>query len=132
MQRSKSTIRKVPFKALLRQRIHAFYAHFNQENWQGCFRFLDPALRDKAKVELEKYAVSLANFKHYYGLIRPLFMEIKLITNVQSRTDARDFAYVAVFWKDSKNAYHLFRERWVKDKGRWFTRVVGLVTHEGA
>lgn len=39
----------------------------------------------------------------------------------------RPFAYVYVVWKDAAKEFHLFRDRWVKDGGQWFTRVVGLV-----
>ncbi|MFO0968477.1 MAG: hypothetical protein U0793_23215 [Gemmataceae bacterium] len=41
--------------------------------------------------------------------------------------DKRPFAYVYIVWQDDNHAFHMFRERWVKEGGRWFTRVIGLV-----
>ena len=47
-------------------------------------------------------------------------------------SDRRPFAYVYVVWQDEAHGFHMFRERWVKDRGWWFTRVVGLVPNSPA
>ena len=129
MQKSHGKIQARVGKTSLRQRIREFYQHFNGEDWPACFQFLDPVLKKKSRVDLPRYAASLAQFKEYYGHVQVRFVEVHLFTQGQG-TDSRDFAYVVILWKDKAGSYHLFRERWIKEKGRWYTRVVGLVFHE--
>jgi hypothetical protein len=64
-----------------------------------------------------------------YGGVR-LWESPRLSLHLDASANTREqrpFAYVYVFWKDDAHGIHLFRERWVKENGRWFTRVVGLV-----
>lgn len=127
MQKSK---RRAWDSATLRQRIRTFYRHFNRANWRGCFKMIDPRLRNGARVDVDKYAAYLEHFKEFYGSVQIRYVEVKLVAKVNNPKDNRPFAYVVIFWKDKHQSYHLFRERWIKDRERWFTRVVGLITHE--
>jgi hypothetical protein len=107
------------------------YDWFNRELWDKCFSLIDPKLRDQAKVELPGYASSMQEFKAVYGAIRPWYTRISFRLDASpSQRDKRPFAYVYVIWQDERHGFHLFRERWVKDSGRWFTRVVGLVRNQ--
>ncbi len=49
-----------------------------------------------------------------------------------NHADPRPFAYVYIYWQDHRHAFRLFRERWVHDGGKWYTRVVGLVFHDAS
>ena len=117
-------------RAALRRRIRRFYEWFNQEEWPKCFAQIDPRLREASKVDPATYAATLAEFRHHYGAIQLRHLEISLHLDARSnKHDARPFAYVYAFWQDRRHEFHLFRERWVKHAGRWYTRVVGLVAH---
>jgi hypothetical protein len=59
--------------------------------------------------------------------LRGKLIKISIQSGVSAKDDQRDFAYVVVSWKDKSNKFHQFRERWIKDRGKWFTRVIGLV-----
>lgn len=92
---------------------------------------IDPRLRENSKIELAKYAASLAAFEQRYGTIRICYVRINLHLNVRTnKQDDRPFAFAYVVWQDDKGVVHMFRERWVNESGRWYTRVVGLVTHK--
>jgi hypothetical protein len=111
------------------------YAWFNQESWDKCFTLIDPKLTAQSKPPSADYSERLRAFKHCYGSIRPWYIRISLHLDASSnKRDSRPFAYVYVVWQDEAHGFHMFRERWVKDSGRWFTRVVGLVPnrHESA
>ena len=104
------------------------YGWFNEELWAKCFSLIDPKLREQGGVELSGYAEGLKAFKEYYGSIRPWHVRVSPHLQASSnKHDPRPFAYVYVIWQDDAHAFHMFRERWVKHSGRWFTRVVGLV-----
>jgi hypothetical protein len=99
---------------------------FNQGLWEKCFSMIDPVLR--SKVEFRVYADRLKVFQKTYGVVRPWHIRISLHMDASSNNhDDRSFAYVYIVWQDDAKQFHIFRERWVKDKNRWFTRVVGLV-----
>jgi hypothetical protein len=127
-------IRKTPSSDLaserksLRRRVGQMYDWFNQESWEKCLSLLDPRLVGNGKVEAQTYVDSLRRFKGVYGNIRPWHIRISLhLDEPSNKRDDRPFAYVYVVWQDTAHAFHMFRERWVKDSGHWFTRVVGLV-----
>jgi hypothetical protein len=104
------------------------YDCLNRGLWEDCFSLIDPKLREQAKVQLPTYTAGLQTFKEVYGSIKPWHVRIRLHLDVSSnKHDNRPFAYVYVVWQDEVHGFHMFRERWVKDGGRWFTRVVGLV-----
>ena len=112
----------------LRRRVKRMYEWFNQERWEKCFALIDPKLRDQARVELRTYADALRRFKAAYGAVRPWHVRISLHLDASSsKQDARPFAYVYIIWQDDAHGFHMFKERWVKQAGRWFTRVAGLV-----
>jgi hypothetical protein len=118
-------------RAALRKRIKRFYRTFNQKDWEQCFAHIDPRIRENSKILRAAYVASLEAFKQRYGTINIVHIRINLYLDVvNNKHDDRPFAYVYVFWQDDKKAFHVFRERWVKDAGRWYTRVVGLVTHK--
>jgi hypothetical protein len=105
------------------------YEWFNRGAWDKCFSLLDPKLREVAKVNYPDYAGTLESFREAYGEIRP-WGEIVLslhLSGAPKHQDPRPFAFVYAVWQDRSHGFHMFRERWVKDCGRWFTRVVGLV-----
>jgi hypothetical protein len=120
-------------KASLRRRIKSLYQRYNQGAWQECFLHIDPKLRNEGKVELGLYGKSLGAFKQRYGNVSIWHVKINLhLDPHNNKRDERAFAYVYVFWQDDHKAFHVFRERWVEDSGRWYTRVVGLVAHANA
>jgi hypothetical protein len=87
---------------------------------------LDPKL--VSKVEPAGYAERLQAFKRAYGAIHPWHLRISLhLDGSSNKRDPRPFAYIYLIWQDDAHEFHMFRERWVKDDDRWFTRVVGLV-----
>jgi hypothetical protein len=87
---------------------------------------IDPGLRPK--VDFRVYAEQLEAFKNRYGAVRPWHVRADLhMDGSSNKRDKRPFAYAYVVWQDKANDFHMFRERWVKDNTRWFTRVVGLI-----
>lgn len=120
-------------RAALRRRIKGFYQKFNRGDWQGCYSRIDPRLRLERKVDESQYSDSLAAFQQGYGAIDIWHSRVNLYLDVKNnKHDERPFAYVYIFWQDASKAFHVFRERWVLDSGRWYSRVVGLVTHQQA
>jgi hypothetical protein len=109
-------------------RIVHFYRFFNRRDWGRCFDYIDPKLRDDGKVDPADYAETMDRFFAAHGPIRQIrIVNTTIYPGASSRSDGRDFAYMAVSWKDRANGLHHFRERWIKDQGRWYTRVLGLV-----
>jgi hypothetical protein len=105
------------------------HAALNRGQLDRCFALLDPRLRDAGSVEASTYAESLREFKNAYGSIRPWHTRVSLHLDAsKSQRDRRPFAYVYVVWQDAASAFHMFKERWVKDGGQWYSRVVGLIT----
>ena len=103
------------------------YDWFNLSRWDKCFTLIDPRL-SRQKVQLSVYADQLGAFKQAYGQIKPWHIRISLHHVASSnKQDERPFAYVYVVWQAEANAFHMFRERWVKESDQWFTRVAGLV-----
>jgi len=79
-------------------------------------------------VELATYAERMRVFKEAYGSVKPWWTRLSLHLDAATKQrDKRPFAYVYLVWQDDAHGFHMFRERWIKDNGRWFTRVVGLV-----
>jgi hypothetical protein len=104
------------------------YESFNQEAWAKCYSLVDPRLRDGGRVEEQTYADSLKRFKEVYGKVEPWYVRLSLHSEgAPKQRDDRPFAYVYIVWQDQTHGFHMFRERWVQDSGRWYTRVVGLV-----
>ena len=114
----------------LRRRVKQMYDWFNRGLWENCFSLIDPQLREQSKVQLTTYADRLQAFKASYGQINPWYIRISPHDASANQRDKRPFAYVYVIWQDNQHGFHMFRERWVKDSGRWFTRVVGLVPNQ--
>ena len=115
-------------RAALRRRIKQFYLRFNEEDWEECYTLIDPPLTQRGKVELAGYSERMQAFKKVYGSVKLWLIRLSLHLDASSnQRDKRPFAYVYVIWQDDAHGFHLFRERWIKDNGRWFTRVVGLV-----
>lgn len=100
----------------------------NESRWDRCFAMIDPKLRAEGRVAPEAYAENLAHFMEAHGCIRIWHVKISLhLEGAKKQRDPRKFAYVYIIWQDSANAFHMFRDRWVEDDDRWYTRVVGLV-----
>jgi hypothetical protein len=117
----------------IRRRVKQLYEWFNQEQWSQCFGMIDPKLRDGGRVDAKSYIASLRDFQKSYGSIRTWYTRISLHMGARNnKRDDRPFAFVYMVWQDSRDEFHMFRERWVKDGGRWYTRVVGLVANRAA
>ncbi|HJT78973.1 MAG TPA: hypothetical protein VJ739_17380 [Gemmataceae bacterium] len=115
-------------KGAIRRRVKRLYEGLNEGRWERCFALVDPRLRENSRVGLDRYSESLAAFRNYYGSVRPWYMRISLHLDAsENKHDERPFAYAYVVWQDARHEFHMFRERWVKDSGHWYTRVVGLV-----
>ena len=127
----KKSASKVSDREALRRRIKQMYVGFNRERWEKCYLLIDPRLRDQSKVQLPVYMRQLKAFKETYGAIKPWHVRISLhLDNKASKRADRPFAYVYVVWQDDAHEFHMFRERWVKQDGRWYTRVAGLVANQ--
>ena len=116
-------------QSALRRRIRSLYEGFGRQEWDRCFAHVDPKLRNESRIDPAHYARSLVEFKNRYGKIDIWFIRASI--HAKAKSQDRPFAYVYVLWQDDRHGLHLFRERWVKESGRWYTRVVGLVAHEG-
>ena len=112
----------------LRRRVRRWYGHFNHEKWRECFEMVDPDLTLTGKVVQQHYLESLAQFKERYGNIQLWHVRISMhLREPKAVTNQRPFAYVYVVWQDKRHNFHMFRERWVCQGSKWFTRVAGLV-----
>ena len=114
--------------ASLRRAIRSFYGSYRHEKWTLCFNRIDPQLREAAKVDFDSYQDSMQTFRQAYGDVVILVIEVSEIH--RSKHDPRPFAFASIVWRDRSHEFHVFRERWVYDDKRWYTRVVGLVTHQ--
>ncbi len=115
-------------RASLRRAIRGFYDCYRGEKWTLCYNRIDPQLREAGKVEFDSYQDSLQTFRREYGDVSILMVEVSEIH--RSKHDPRPFAFASIVWRDRSHEFHVFRERWVFDGRRWYTRVVGLVTHQ--
>lgn len=121
-------VRHASDREALRRKVNQMYDWFNQGAWAKCFSLIDPQLRERGKVDPTNYADSLRQFHEVYARVEPWHIRISLHLDATSnKHDDRPFAYVYVVWQDQVHGFHLFRERWVRDSGRWYTRVAGLV-----
>ena len=129
MKRSVPTAKSVDAgREALRRRVKQFYLSFNREDWDECYSLIDPQLTQAGKVRLDTYSERMRSFKEAYGRVRPWMTRLSLHPDAApTQRDKRPFAYVYLIWQDDANGFHMFRERWIKDGGTWFTRVVGLV-----
>ena len=128
---SRAAAGKTSERESLRRRVRKMSEWFNGERFDKCFTLVDPGLRNQGKVDPEKYRQSLTAFKSAYGAIRPWYVRISLHLDASSnKHDHRPFAFVYIVWQDEANDFHMFRERWVKESGHWFTRVAGLMTYD--
>src|SRR5262249_30361903 len=129
MRRTTSSSRpQVSERQALRKRVRHMYDWLNREQWQKCFSLIDPLLTERKKIQFEVYRDQLEAFRGLHGTINPWPVRISLHLDAGgNKHDDRPFAYVYVVWQDQSHGYHMFRERWVKHDGQWFTRVVGLV-----
>lgn len=129
MKRSDPSIQRGSSERVgLRRRVKQFYRRFNEEAWAACYSLIDPQLTEQGKVELATYSERMQAFKKVYRSVRLWLTRVSLHLDASSNPrDKRPFAYVYVIWQDDAHGFHMFRERWIKDNGRWFTRVVGLV-----
>jgi hypothetical protein len=125
-------LKPAALKAALRRRIRQLYQQYNVHAWQACYRFIDPRLRQESRIDPARYAESLADFGQRFGEIRIWHVDLSLHLEPRAnKHDTRPFAFAYVFWQDGLKTFHVFRERWILDAGRWYTRVVGLVAQEG-
>ena len=126
-----STERVAAERETLRRRVGLFYLRLNKARWTDCYELIDPQLAKQGKVNLDTYSELLQEFTNRYGRVKRWWTHISLhLDGAQRQRDKRPFAYVYVLWQDEAHGFHMFRERWIKDRGRWFTRVVGLVPNK--
>ncbi len=89
---------------------------------------IDPKLTQAGKLNRATYSELMQAFKDAYGSVKRRWTHISLhLRATPKQRDRRPFAYVYVFWQDNSHEFHMFRERWIKEDGKWFTRVLGLV-----
>ncbi len=120
-------------RAALRRRVKRFFNRFNKADWQGCYDMVDPSLIQQGKVQLDAYSGLMSRFQDVYGSITISWTRLSLHPEgAPKQGDPRPFAYVYILWQDETHEFHMFRERWIKDHGQWFTRVVGLVPNKSA
>src|SRR5262245_56668461 len=118
-----SSPRETSEREALRRRVKQMYDRMNRGLWDGCFALIDPRLTGQGKVQLPVYTERLRTFKQVYGSINPWHIRISLHLDASAnKQDPRPFAYVFVVWQDEAHGFHMFRERWVKESNRWFTR----------
>jgi len=112
----------------IRRRVRQMYHWLEKGLWEKCFSLVDPKLREPPEVQFPAYAAGMRDFREVYKRVHPWMIRISLhLDTPSSPRDKRHFAYVYVIWQDNAKRFHMFQERWVKDSGRWFTRVAGLV-----
>jgi hypothetical protein len=115
----------------LRRRIQQFYRRFNKGAWQDCFAIIDPQLTQTGKVDPAAYAELIQVFKQAYRSVKPRWIDLSMHLDASPKQrDKRPFAYAYILWQDERHAFHMFRERWVQENGKWFTRVVGLLPNQ--
>jgi hypothetical protein len=129
--REKPSRKETLARDALRRRVLCWYTRFNSQRWSDCYRVLDPWLVRTGKVHESAYTESLNRFHSRYGAIHPWHVRISLHMNY-GVSASRPFAYVYTVWKDDRHDFHMFRERWVRDGNRWYTRVAGLVVNDAA
>jgi hypothetical protein len=117
----------------LAARINSFYRFFNRRDWARCYEYVDPKLRSKRKSGLSDYSQTLRDFFEAHGPVEQVkILKISIHSGISIKDDQRNFAYVVISWKDKSNRFHQFRERWIKDREKWFTRVIGLLPNRSA
>lgn len=132
-QRARHSRRETLARSALRRRVMEWYRRFNKQHWSDCFRLVDPRLTSACKVTADSYSQSLRVFQSRYGSVKPWHVRISLhLTGSRPASDPRPFAYVYTVWQDERHEFHMFRERWVRDGGHWYTRVAGLVVNDVA
>jgi hypothetical protein len=128
---TRKTTKRTSERKALDRRVRKMYAWFNRGLPDRCFYLIDPKLIDQSRVELQGYGEGLLAFKEAYGTIRLFHIRISLHLDASTnKHDPRPFAYAYVTWQDEAHGFHMFRERWVKDAGKWYTRVAGLVPNK--
>lgn len=120
-------------RTALRKRVSGFYRRFNDADWNGCYAMIDPELTQRGRPQPGTYGELMQAFKDAYGEVHRWFTRLSLhLVESPKQGDKRPFAYVYLVWQDQAHGFHMFRERWVKDNGQWFTRVVGLIPNRSA
>jgi hypothetical protein len=123
--------RAVTERRALRRRLKRFYRAFSKADWAACYSLIDPRLTEQGRVNLASYSELMQAFKDVYGNVQLWCTRVSLhMDGAPKQKDARPFAYVYVIWQDDAHGFHMFRERWVRADGKWFTRVVGLVPNK--
>lgn len=112
----------------LAARINFFYRFFNLQEWARCYEYVDPKLRAKRESGLSDYSRIMREFFMAHGPVEQVkILKISIHSGITAKDDQRDFAWVVISWKDKANEFHRFKERWIKDGEKWFTRVIGLM-----
>ena len=114
----------------LQNRIAEFYELLKQREWEQCFTYIDPVLRDEGKVTLDAYSRTMSSFFATHGPLGNVSVQdLKLHLGQQSKLyENRDFALGDVVVQDREQRPYRLKERWVKAAdGHWYTRMVGLV-----
>src|SRR5436190_21320809 len=127
IKQSKPSRSQTKLRTTLSRRIRSFYRWFNQGRDEKCYTYVDPQLREESKLKAAVYSESLRAFRHEHGSVQIWFIRSNLYPAKTNPRDPRPFAYVYLLWQDDRHEFQLFRERWVHDGERWYTRVVGLV-----
>lgn len=125
---AKTLSRSASDRKAIDRRVRRMYAWLNRGLADKCFSLLDPQLAKTGRVDPHQYAEGLRAFKEDYGSVRPWHIRISVhLDGSTCKFDPRPFAYVYVTWQDETHGFHMFRERWVKHDGVWYSQVAGLV-----
>jgi len=120
-------------RARLRKQILCMLDALNECQWTRCAALIDPKIHESRTFSESAYCLSLQRFMNQYGKIELWHVRLSLHLPPHSNTrDSRPFAYASIVWKDAKHRFHMFRERWIKENDRWYSRVVGLISHQDA
>ena len=106
----------------------------NARAFEKCFLFLDPRLLVRpGAVTQYQYETTLAEFMTHVREVRVRTVCVTgLHLNEPSKLyEGRDFALGKTEWEDVTGTPHEFAERWVCERGVWYTRSSGLVLPEG-
>ena len=122
-QHLQTSPRDAAARRALRQRVKQFYSRFNEGAWQDCYALIDPELTGQDKVSLDTYSKLMQAFKDAYGSVKPWRTQFSFhLDAAPKQQDKRPFAYVYLVWQDEAYGFHMFRDRWIHDRGQWFTR----------
>jgi hypothetical protein len=114
----------------VRRRIHQFYTLLNRQQFDRCYKMIDPRVRVQASsVTLFQYTNALRLFMEQFGPVEVLETNMTLhLEEPSTLYEGRDFAVGKTVLADKAGGRHVLLERWVREGRSWYTRSTGFVT----